>query len=238
VKFFWPKKAAPPAGELPQMRIRLLPVLCAAAALLLALKVANVALAIGDSGAAQAAARPQVASAATPASPPAGKGAPDAPVVTDAKPAESPRAAPPTSFSPAEIEVLQSLAQRRAELDRRNEELQQREVLLKATEQRINDKIAQLQSMEKAISETVRRKDEENEAKIKNLVRIYETMKPKEAARIFEQLDMPVLLDVAGHMKEMKVAPILAAMDAGKAKALTLALADRKPPAPAPSPAK
>jgi flagellar motility protein MotE (MotC chaperone) len=223
---------------LPRFRFRLLPVVIGGAALLLAVKVANIAYAIGGPGEAHAEARPQQASAA-PEKPtadakhapePKGKPAADEkPPVSEAKPADAPRPAPQTSFSAAEIEVLQSLAERRAELDRRNDEMQQREVLLKATEQRINEKIAQLQSMERSISETVKKRDDENDAKIKNLVRIYETMKPKEAARIFEQLDMPVLIEVAGHMKEMKVAPILASMDAGKAKALTLALADKKP---------
>ena len=58
-------------------------------------------------------------------------------------------------------------------------------------------------------------------------MKIYETMKPHDAARIFEQLDMPVLLGVFGHMKERNAAPILAAMDPTKARAVTLALAER-----------
>ncbi|HEX3498406.1 MAG TPA: hypothetical protein VHT04_03700, partial [Stellaceae bacterium] len=70
---------------------------------------------------------------------------------------------------------------------------------------------------------------QKDDAKIKSLVRIYETMKPKEAARIFEQLDLPVLLDVLEQMKELKTAPILAAMDPAKVKAVTLALAARQP---------
>jgi flagellar motility protein MotE (MotC chaperone) len=64
-------------------------------------------------------------------------------------------------------------------------------------------------------------------------VKIYETMKPKDAARIFEQLDMPVLLGVLERMKEMKSSAILAAMDASKAKAATMALAERHAPPPA-----
>jgi flagellar motility protein MotE (MotC chaperone) len=54
-------------------------------------------------------------------------------------------------------------------------------------------------------------------------------MKPKEAARIFEQLDLPVLLDVLERMKETKTSPILASMEPSKAKAVTLALAARHP---------
>lgn len=53
-------------------------------------------------------------------------------------------------------------------------------------------------------------------------------MKPREAARIFEQLDMPVLLDVLEHMKELKASPILASMDPAKARQVTLSLAERR----------
>jgi flagellar motility protein MotE (MotC chaperone) len=59
-------------------------------------------------------------------------------------------------------------------------------------------------------------------------VKIYETMKPKDAAPIFEQLEMAILLDVIERMKEAKVAPIIAAMDPQKAKSLTTDLVKRR----------
>jgi flagellar motility protein MotE (MotC chaperone) len=121
------------------------------------------------------------------------------------------------------------LAQRRDDLDKRAAEIDRHEALLQATEQRIDEKIARLQQMEGKINDAFKKEDQKDEAKIKSLVKIYETMKPKEAARIFEQLDQPVLLDVLEQMKEMKTAPILAAMDPAKAKAVTLALAARQP---------
>ena len=56
----------------------------------------------------------------------------------------------PMSFSPQEIEILQSLAQRRYDLDKRAAEIDRHEALLQATEQRIDEKIARLQQMEGA----------------------------------------------------------------------------------------
>jgi flagellar motility protein MotE (MotC chaperone) len=50
---------------------------------------------------------------------------------------------------------------------------------------------------------------------------MYENMKPKDAAAIFNELDMPVLLGVAKAMNPRKMAPILARMTPLKAKALT-----------------
>jgi flagellar motility protein MotE (MotC chaperone) len=131
-------------------------------------------------------------------------------------------------MSPSEIEVLQKLSERRSEIDKRAAEMAQRAVLLEAAEKRMDEKIARLQSLEKEIAGTVEKQDEDSEARVKSLVRIYETMKPREAARIFEQLDMPVLLSVLENMREMKAAPVLASMDPAKAKAVTLALAERR----------
>jgi flagellar motility protein MotE (MotC chaperone) len=70
---------------------------------------------------------------------------------------------------------------------------------------------------------------------MESLVKIYESMKPKDAARIFEALELPILLDVMERMREAKSAPILAAMDPMKAKEVTSSLAERRTiPAPPP----
>ncbi len=65
-------------------------------------------------------------------------------------------------------------------------------------------------------------------------MRVYEDMRPREAARIFETMDQGLLLDVAGRMKSFKLAPVMAAMEPKKATHLTAELAKRKP---APRPA-
>jgi flagellar motility protein MotE (MotC chaperone) len=207
-------------------RFRLLPVLAAASALLFGAKIADLGLAIGfnplPSARAQTAAPAQKAEA-NPAAKSEANAAATAP--PPAKSAERDAA----QFSPQEVQLLQSLAQRRDELDKRSGEVDQREALLQAAEKRINDKIAKLQEMEKAIDASFKKQDQQDQAKVESLVKIYETMKPQEAARIFEQLDLPVLLEVLERMKERKTAPILAAMAPAKAKAVTLALAERHP---------
>jgi flagellar motility protein MotE (MotC chaperone) len=200
---------------------RLLPVLISAAALLFCAKIADVWFAIRIAPLAAA----QAQTAHEPPKPSRTAAAETAPAAPGNK--RTPR--DPMLFSPQEVEILQSLSQRRDDLDRRAAEVDRHEALLQATEQRIDDKIAKLQQMESTINDAFKKEDQKDDAKIKSLVKIYETMKPKEAARIFEQLDLPVLLEVLDHMKEMKTAPILASMDPTKAKAVTLALAARKP---------
>jgi len=65
-------------------------------------------------------------------------------------------------------------------------------------------------------------------------VKIYEAMKPREAATIFDGLDMPVLLDVVEKMKDQKVAPIFAQMKPERSREVTARLAERRklPPTP------
>ena len=59
-------------------------------------------------------------------------------------------------------------------------------------------------------------------------MKIYENMKPKDAARIFEELDMAILLPVTERMKERKLAAVLAKMNTTKAMTLTTQLAQRR----------
>ena len=213
-----------------EFRLRLMPVALVATLGLLGVKLGDVWLALAQPvtpAQAQSAAPPPPAAATASPAPAAAPGAATAPSPAPAASAK-PAALDPLSMSPAEVELLQKLSERRADLDKRAAELSQREVLLQATEKRIDDKIAKLASLEKAIGGIVDKHSEEDDARLKSLVKIYETMKPVDAARIFSQLDMPVLLGVLEHMKERNAAPILAAMDPSKAKAVTLALAERR----------
>jgi len=136
--------------------------------------------------------------------------------------------ADPFQMTDEEITLLQSLSQRREELEQRAREIDEREVLLKAAEQRIDEKIVELERLQGTIEALLVKHDEQSETQIQSLVKIYESMKPKDAARIFEELDMDVLLEVVERMKERKTAPILAEMNPDRAKTVTLELAQRR----------
>ena len=167
--------------------------------------------------------------------------APNAPPAADGKSATSSADASATSaasraplkdpllLSPAEIEILQELSQRRSDLDQRAADLQQQQIVLQAAEKRVDDKIAKLQDLQKSIQGTVDKQNAAEDARMQSLVKIYETMKPADAAQILSQLDMPILLQMLSHMKEAKTAPILAAMDPSKAQAITTAMAMKQP---------
>ncbi len=145
--------------------------------------------------------------------------------------ASEPEAAPAdvladiTRFSQSELDLLQALGERRAKLEQREAKLAEREGMLRAAESRIDQKIEELKSVQSKIEALVRENDDKKNADMDRLARIYETMKPKQAAKIFEELDQFVLIEVAQRMKNRALAPILAAMDPLKARALTGELA-------------
>jgi flagellar motility protein MotE (MotC chaperone) len=121
--------------------------------------------------------------------------------------------------------VEQRLGERRANLDAREQELDMRLALVEAAEKRINDRTAVLQQLEARINSLVDQNKEAEEGQFKSIVSLYETMKPKEAALIFDELDMNTLLRVSRAMNPRKLAPIMAKMSPVKAKDLTASMA-------------
>lgn len=130
----------------------------------------------------------------------------------------------PTLLTPAEIDLLQQLAERRQVLESREQEFELRTGLLAAAESRIDKKVEELKVLRETISGLIKTFDAQQDAKLLSLVKIYENMKPKEAAKIFEELDMDTLLEVAERMKERKLAPIMAKMHPEKARDMTVEL--------------
>jgi flagellar motility protein MotE (MotC chaperone) len=125
----------------------------------------------------------------------------------------------------SEEEVLRRLGERRGELDAREQELDMRMALVEAAEKRINERSALLEQLEARINALVDQTKSAEEAQFKAIVDMYETMKPKEAAAILDELDMHTLLRVARAISPRKMAPIMAKMDPVKARDLTASMA-------------
>lgn len=130
-----------------------------------------------------------------------------------------------TKYSQVELDLLQSLAKRRDEIDAREKELTIKSKVLDSTEQRINAKLEELKALEAKVKISLAQYDEKQAADVRSLVKIYESMKPADAAAIFNELELPILLSVIDAMSERKVAPVLAAMDPKRAREVTEELA-------------
>lgn len=136
-------------------------------------------------------------------------------------------AAPPP-VSDTERTVLLELRQRRQELDARDTASAARESLLVAAEQKLSARVAELQALQTRLEALEAARAQHEDASWQGLVKLYEAMKPRDAATIFNDLEMPVLLQVVNRMKEAKAAPVLAAMQPDKARDLTTKLAQMR----------
>lgn len=143
----------------------------------------------------------------------------------------------PFVSSGAEAEILNRLQQRREILEQREKQLDIRESLLKAADQKIESRIEELKTLEARIKQGETQGSEQQS--IKQLAVLYESMKPKDAARVFERLDMAVLLPVAQTIPPRKLAEIIAVMTPAAAERLTVELArpGASPPKQAQAPA-
>ena len=209
----------------PRWKIRLLPIVIVGVALLLAVRLGELSLGVELSTtspalAAEDAPKPDEAEASVGA--PAGEKA-----AGDADPGRRTTDFP-VEFTPAEVAVLQDLANRRDELLTLETELEGRERLLNAAEGRLDTRIDELQELRSSIEALVRQYNEQEKEELQSIVKIYETMKPKDAARILEDLEMQILLGIMETMKERKSAPILAAMGAERARQVTSELARKR----------
>jgi flagellar motility protein MotE (MotC chaperone) len=129
-------------------------------------------------------------------------------------------------------QLLERLTTRRTELEKYEQDLALRAAIVDAAEKRIEERAATLEALEAQISKLVDQRTEMETGQFAGIVAMYETMKPKDAALIFNNLEMEVLLRVAKTMSPRKMAPILAEMDPARAQELTVkmaSLADQPP---------
>jgi flagellar motility protein MotE (MotC chaperone) len=229
-------------------RIRFLPVTIFAASLMLTVKVGDIwqgvdgirhggPLAIAAAGAQQSPGTEPPGQPAQPTQPapepakppepkPAGeaKAAEQPPPPVDDPVARSLTTRDPSLMTAQEIDLLQQLSERREALETRARELDVRASLLKAAEARIDKKIVELKGFQDTIERLIKSYDKQQEDKLLSLVKIYENMKPKDAATVFEGLDMDTLLAIVERMKEKKLAEVMGKMNPNKASEVTTEL--------------
>jgi flagellar motility protein MotE (MotC chaperone) len=133
-------------------------------------------------------------------------------------------------ISPSERAILERLQSRRQELEARAREIDIRESLLKSAEKRIESKVQEMKAVESRISAVGEQKAEADAAHFKGIITMYENMKPKDAAKVFDRLEMPVLYEIASQIAPRKMSDILGLMSTEAAERLTTEMARRANP--------
>jgi flagellar motility protein MotE (MotC chaperone) len=169
---------------------------------------------------------------ATPPAPPKDGAAPDKP---DPKSVKAPPKGPDgmvvqldaPNVSPSERALLERLSERRKELEKRQSEMEMRDTLLKAAEKKLEERLKELKQAEERIVAATQQKEEVEIHRLKNLVTMYESMKAKDAAKIFDGLDLKLATEVAKLIQPRRMSDILAQMSPEVAQRLTVELATR-----------
>lgn len=159
---------------------------------------------------------------------PAGAGAPAKPALPGTCAALSPeQLAQQAGISPAELKIIQSLSQRRAALDARDQDFATTLPLMVAAEQKLDAKIQAMAALKAEMRQMLGQVDEREKAEIDRLVQVYSAMRPKEAAPVMATLEDKVRLPVAAAMRPRTLAAIMAQMQPAQARELTEKLAAR-----------
>jgi flagellar motility protein MotE (MotC chaperone) len=116
-------------------------------------------------------------------------------------------------LSPAEVQVLQSLGERRKQIEAREAALDTKAELAGAAERRLNERLEELKRLETRVQALLGQVDEEQARRLATLVDVYQRMRAKDAAAVFDALEENVLIEVAARMRQQNLAEIMARMN-------------------------
>lgn len=132
------------------------------------------------------------------------------------------------NLTPNDLKVLESLFDYREKIKQKAKEVIQKEDQLQIVESRIQQQLIELKRIQGEIAALLDKHDEQEEKKLVLMVKIYENMKPDQAAQIFTTLPEDRLLALLKRMKEAKSAAIMANMNPSQASHLTDKLLGQK----------
>ncbi|WP_424134053.1 MotE family protein [Roseomonas chloroacetimidivorans] len=194
--------------RLPQLpRPRLLPAILAACGALASVKAQSLWSALPS--------QPGFVASAAASAPPA---------AAPARAVQAPAPAP-DPVDQAERALLTRLRERRTEIDAREQAVAARETVLAAAERRLTERLEEMAALKSRLEALEHGRDEREEAGWRSLVKTYEAMRPRDAATVFDDLEMPVLVQIVNRMREAKAAPVIGAMRPDRARSLTAELA-------------
>lgn len=142
-----------------------------------------------------------------------------------AAPAPAPAPAPAAAAPSATDAMAAGLRARREALEDRERAIATREALLAVAEQRLAARLAELTALQGRLEQADVDARDREESHWRTMAKLYETMRPREAAAVFNELDLPVLVQVVERMNDRKAAPVLGAMLPDRVRQLTVELA-------------
>ena len=119
-----------------------------------------------------------------------------------------------------DADYLFKLAERKKQLDQREEELNKVAAQIEKQKGEITEKLVKLEEVRNKISSALEERIKADDGKVETLVQMYTNMKPQQAAAVFEKLDEDLVIEILGRMKKKSAADILNLVRAEKAQVL------------------
>ena len=144
-------------------------------------------------------------------------------ITTSTAQAEEPKAADPAA-APTGVDVkavpvdakkiddadyLFKLAERKKQLDQREEDLNKLAAQLEKQQAEVLENLKKLEDTRTRISTVLEERIKADDTKVETLVQMYSNMKPSQAAKVFESLDEDLVIEILGRMKKKSAADIL-----------------------------
>ena len=123
---------------------------------------------------------------------------------------------------------LNFLLNKKAELEKEEEEIAKKKAELVAIKKEINNKIVILTQLRNEIKAQMATIKTVKEKKLKHLIKAYSAMKPQKAATLIEKLDITFAIELLSNMKGDAVGNILSFVDTEKAAKISKGLAHQQ----------
>ncbi|MBP2232409.1 MotE family protein [Azospirillum agricola] len=163
-----------------------------------------------------------------PAAPPPGTAPPPsqpALALADTTPPPPVSLAPPNCTDPL---LREAIGEQKADTATRQHRLREAEAVLAATETRVGTQIQRLAEVKREVETLMAQRSNLQQEDLRRMVAIYEAMKPRDAARILNDLETDIVVDVLDRIAERRTAPILAEMADAKAREVTRLILQRR----------
>lgn len=128
--------------------------------------------------------------------------------------------------------LIEAVRAREIELERQARELDERERTVGQLEARVEERLAELREIQRLVEERITEWEGQDDARIKRLAKVYESMPPDSVAPLLENLELDLATSIVSRMKAKKSGAVLAVMDPEEALVLSRRVARPLQPRP------
>ncbi len=126
-----------------------------------------------------------------------------------------------TTWTPEQLSFFNKLEERKQQLDVREKELQKLEEELQEQKLALEKRLRDLDDLRTKISSRLDEKVKVDQEKVDKLVEFYSNMKPQQAAKVFEDIDEDLAVEILNKMKKKSAADIMNLLKSEKAQKLS-----------------